>query len=612
MTQLERHVNHARYRLWFNRWLLALGWTLLMAAGAWTIALIAARVFGTTLPMLELAYLGAGAAALGAIVWVSISRESRQAAAIAVDEAAGLRERVSSSLYCAQASDPFAQAVVQDAQRVIAGMRVSRLIPIRFSRSLAYAAMMLLAAGGFFWLFPNLDVLGKAKAAELENKKLQEQRRVQTALAKPVEAVKQALDKSAELKHSKDLEELEALLHEEKKFAPDEMKRQVVEKIERLNEQLREKIDSRDAMERMLRQMNQPPERNSSVGKLAEALSQGDFKGAQEQIRQMQEQLAKRDHSAQNAEEIQKMQEQLKELAEKLEQMQDKKTAEKMKQAGVSEKDIQKLAEALSKMDKKEIEKLAQRIQQQMQKQGMSQQQAKQMMQQFMQNQQACQQANQLGQKLSQAAQAMQGNSGEQGNEGLEQSEEMLSEMEQMAQDLNEMESAQDALNDLKEQMSESEGEGEGEGECDCEGSECDGDGSCNGGKGCSKCRGEGDWKKGAGRAFGRREKGGDVNAGFEARKARVKHGKGDIIGQAFVKGMQLKDDQAKAQYEASVEAAEREATDAIDRDKVPMIYQKPIRNYFDRLKSRSAQESKPAADGKAEPSQDASPGTSK
>jgi len=72
VTQLERHVNHARYRLWFNRWLLALGWTLLMAAGAWTIALIAARVFGTTLPMLELAYLGAGAAALGAIVWVRI------------------------------------------------------------------------------------------------------------------------------------------------------------------------------------------------------------------------------------------------------------------------------------------------------------------------------------------------------------------------------------------------------------------------------------------------------------------------------------------------------------------------------------------------------------
>src|ERR1041384_4442502 len=100
MTQLDRHVAHAQRRMWFNRWLGGLGWLLVMAIALWTIGLIVMRILGASWPLLNLSYVAVGAAVLGSIVWLTITRESRSVAAVTVDEAAGLRERVSSSLYC--------------------------------------------------------------------------------------------------------------------------------------------------------------------------------------------------------------------------------------------------------------------------------------------------------------------------------------------------------------------------------------------------------------------------------------------------------------------------------------------------------------------------------
>jgi hypothetical protein len=51
---------------------------------------------------------------------------------------------------------------------------------------------------------------------------------------------------------------------------------------------------------------------------------------------------------------------------------------------------------------------------------------------------------------------------------------------------------------------------------------------------------------------------------------------------------------QSQVEYQEAATAAEIDATNALDKDRVPRIYRKAVRNYFDRLGDRF----KPAADG--------------
>ncbi|HVP13245.1 MAG TPA: hypothetical protein VMV94_18880 [Phycisphaerae bacterium] len=70
-------------------------------------------------------------------------------------------------------------------------------------------------------------------------------------------------------------------------------------------------------------------------------------------------------------------------------------------------------------------------------------------------------------------------------------------------------------------------------------------------------------------------------------KKGKVKTTKnGRVIGQQFVKGRQLKG-QSQVEFQEAAAAAEIDATNALDKDRVPRIYRKAVRNYFDRLGER-------------------------
>jgi len=81
------------------------------------------------------------------------------------------------------------------------------------------------------------------------------------------------------------------------------------------------------------------------------------------------------------------------------------------------------------------------------------------------------------------------------------------------------------------------------------------------------------------------------------------------VIGQQFVKGRQLKG-QSNVEFQDAAEAAEIDATDALDKERVPRIYRKAVRNYFDRLgdrtKSSGDDKSKTAGDDKNKPAEGA------
>ena len=588
MTQLDRHIAHAQRRLWINRWLVHLGWCLLIAAGLWTVALVVQRAMGAGWPMIRLAPWTVAGALAASLIGLLMSRESRESAAMTVDAAAGLRERVTSSLYASEHSDPFAQAVVADAHRAVAGISPARLIPIRWSRSLTWAGAAVLAAAGFFWLFPQYDVLGKAQAENIARQREQEREKARVEIAKSLEGVKQVALKNPDLKAAADIAKLEDVLKQDKnQLAPDATRREAIKGIEKLSDQLKEKAESDrysgvPEMKRMMSQLGEQSDPKSQVGKLAQAMAQGDYQGAQDAIKKMQEELAKREHNAgDNPLDMKKAQQQLAELAQKLEQMQDKKTLDKLQQMGVSQKDLKRLMEALSKKDPKQLQELAKQIQQQLQKQGMTKEQAQKLMQQLRKNQQACQQCNKMGQQMSQAAKAMQQGKGQDAQQALQKAGEQLSQLEQLSQELEEMQTQLSELDDLKNNLGEKQ---EKEETCD----QCKGAGQCNG-KPCSKCNGKGkcnkDFARGRGRGAGPalRDRDQSGNAQFVKRKANTRQNKGDVIGQYFVKGKTEKGE-SRATFEEAAAAAEREATDAIEKERLPPIYHRAMKSYFDRL----------------------------
>jgi len=70
----------------------------------------------------------------------------------------------------------------------------------------------------------------------------------------------------------------------------------------------------------------------------------------------------------------------------------------------------------------------------------------------------------------------------------------------------------------------------------------------------------------------------------FVDKKAHVKTAKGgSIVGQQFVKGEQLKG-KSEVEFLDAVSAAEIDATDSLNRDRIPRAYRKGVKNYFDRL----------------------------
>ena len=66
----------------------------------------------------------------------------------------------------------------------------------------------------------------------------------------------------------------------------------------------------------------------------------------------------------------------------------------------------------------------------------------------------------------------------------------------------------------------------------------------------------------------------------FKTERGKVHTGKGAIIGQFLIDGEQVKGDVSSGLVEV-VSAAERDASDRINRDRVPRQYQKAVKAYF-------------------------------
>ena len=78
----------------------------------------------------------------------------------------------------------------------------------------------------------------------------------------------------------------------------------------------------------------------------------------------------------------------------------------------------------------------------------------------------------------------------------------------------------------------------------------------------------------------------------FKTERGKVHTGKGAIVGQFLVDGEQVKGE-TKSNLVEVVSAAERDASDRINRDRIPRQYHKAVRAYFSNIQ-RSVKGEKP------------------
>jgi hypothetical protein len=448
MTQLDKHVQTAFRRLWMNRWFHIAATCLTAAFGVFGVLVLVQRLFELALPVW---IIGAGlvvVAMIGSLFWAQATKPTTDFAAAEVDRAAGLSERLSSGLYCRASDDPFARAVVEDADRIARSIRVQEHIRLVAPRSLSWTACSMVLASLAFLVTPGLFQSNEAEAAD-ENSEAIEQAHV--AVKKQLDSLKQFADITPEVEDfSKDLEKLQQDGGGKLRRAED-IRHEAIKKIDRLEDALKEKRKSETykavpELKKMLRGLKIPEPTDPTISKITQSLAKGDFKTAKEEVEKLKEQLATL-KSEEDKEFAKKVGKQLEQLAKKLEEIaKDDKLQQKLEQAGIKKEDAKRMLEKLTKKDLDQLQK-------QLEKNGMSQKQIEKMKKQMQQKQQAKSMAQKMAQGMKKAgAGARDGKTG-QSMAGLKMAGEQLSDLEKLEQEMNEIESAMAGLQNAKDKI---------------------------------------------------------------------------------------------------------------------------------------------------------------
>jgi hypothetical protein len=385
MDQLQKQVARARRRLVLEQFLGRLVWCLL---GALTIALAAVavpRVFVlSNLPAYwDVAWLAGalGAGFLFALVWTLIRHRNAMDAAIEIDRRFDLRERVASSLSLRpeEQSSAAGRAVVLDALRAVKRIEVDEKFRVKLDRRAWWPLVPAAIAFVLVMFFDNREA-----ASSLDpNSAASAQKQVKQS----AEAVRKKIEerrKQAEKEGLKDAEglfkKIEQGTRELEKQNSDRTKATVKmnDLIKQLEER-REQIGGKDSLKQQFQNM-----KNLGAGpaeKVANAMKQGDWNKAMQEIKELEKQLrdGKLDANAKAklAKQLEQMKEKLEAAAEARQQaMEDlKKQIEQARRAG----NLSKAGELQEKLDRlQKQEQQMNRLQQLAQQMGQIQKQLQQ------------------------------------------------------------------------------------------------------------------------------------------------------------------------------------------------------------------------------------------
>lgn len=551
MEQLKTQVQRAQRTLIFQQFLNVLIGTLFAGLVAAAIAVAIPKVW--VLELDEATWLwswvgGAiGASLLIAGIWTYVIRQGELEAALEIDRRFGLKERVASSLSLSpeDRETEAGRALVTDASR-----RVERLeIGEKFGVTASWWAGMPLVPG----LAVAVIAFCFANAQPTPVSANQDPKLPKEVITKNKEALKNKIEearKKAEQEKLPDAGKLFEKLVEGLDKSIKNEKQDVKETMTKLNDLAQEIKQRRDQLagnDKLKQQLNNMKDvKRGPADKMANAMKEGDFKKALDEMKNLKDQLKdnKLDAEGQKqlAEQLDQMKEKLQQLAEAhdqakrdlAEQIKEKVAAGDREAAGKLQQQLDKLNQQNGQMDK----------------------------------------LKQMAQKLGQACQDCK--NGQQGQAG-DKLGQMAQDLEKLAQEAGEMQALQEALDQIaqaKEQMG-------------CK--------ECNG-QGCKACQGqgmgEGDGKNqngkpgnglGQGKGIGARPER-DNPTKFYDSKVASKIGQGKAVVAGTAGGANVAGETRQA-IKSEFTAAKQENTGTLTEKPIPRAARDHAKEYLDRIR---------------------------
>lgn len=545
MGELERPVLQARRRLRFQRFLDALCWSLAvgLVVAAVVLALSKAGIFVPAIrgPWLVLA-VGAGVAFVTAAVVAFLTGPSPMQAAVAIDHAFDLKERLSSAMSLPDylKGSQAAQAMLEDAKRHAVlldvgskfGLKVPRRSWLAVLGAVLAAVAVLLPAD---WVKRTARATSTAAETNLD----------QAEAKKRAEKLSRSMAQARKELERGELDETSKLLAEIEKFAdemvknPPATKEQAMVEMNKLTQALEDRqkqLGSTDQMQRQLQQMKQMAN-GGPADEFSKELSQGDFSKAAEQVKDLKEKLQSGKLSEAEKQDL-------------------------MKQLGDMSKQLQKMANLDER--KKMLEEARKNG-------GLTEQQFQDEMAKLNAQAQDMKQLQQLAEQLSKAQQAMQqGDMSKAANE-LGMSQEQL---QQLAEQVGELETLDSALAEMLESKAGLSGDsmnqlGEAMGDMGNMMGNRMGNNNGNGGQG----QGAGD----------RSEAPDDVNS-YNTRSPQ-QYTKGAAVVTGFAPPRDVTPGQSIVEIQGELSTGDAGIAEAMSNQKVPANVKKHVLGYFDQIR---------------------------
>lgn len=556
MEKLQQQVHRARGRLNLQSFIGIVTWSifawLIVAAVAlavpklWVLGFDAATAqtytWSVILGAIALAIVTAG-------VWTWVKRRGDLEAALEIDHRYGLKERVSSTLALSpeDLETEAGQALLADAVRRVERIDVGDQFGVRTNWMAALPVVPAIVVFVLAVLVP--DAVQK-KDAEVAARNVEIRKQVKTATE---DLKKKIAQRRKELEDS-DLKDAEAMfkklehgldsMHDKTKAD----RKQTMVQLNNLAKQIKDRAQKLRDADDIKKQMNNLKDlKQGPADKLAQALKEGDFQQALEEMKKLQEKL--KDEGL-TEEEQEKLKEQLQQMQEKLQDLADahRQAKEQLKQ---------QIEQAKQRGDNTQAGKLQQKLDQMQQKQ------------------QAMDQMQQMAQQLGQAAESLQ-----QGNQqaAAQQLAEMADQLDQLQQQEDELESLNDALDQIA-QAKEAMNCGQ------CQGDGCE---ACMGRFGQGgfgrKRQGPPGMGMGEGQGKGDRPEEEHKTGGYDSRvKAKLTQGEAYVVGET---GGPNKAGQTREEIKNAIRAATEGTANPLTNERLPRSQRDHVKEYYDAFRS--------------------------
>jgi hypothetical protein len=541
VRELEKPVGRVLRRMRFQRFLSALVWCWCAALVLVAVVLVVEKLgrplpAGPWVPFAVAGGLGLAVAALCAI----LSGPNRVDAAVAIDRAFHLNERLSTSLTLPSElrDTPAGRALLADTVRHVSDLNVGEKFGLRIPR-LAWIPLLPAAIAVLLLFAPAwTQRIASAKSRLPSTLDREVVTKSAMALSKKIAAQRKDLDKNQFGEADKLLAEIEKATQELAKAPPNEKDKAMME-LNKLSDALKERQKQLGGTEAMTRQLKQLKEMsfNGPADKFAKEMAKGDFAQATQELKKLQEKLASGKMTEQEKKALKDQLSEMKQQLEKLANLEERKKQleEARKNGGLTQKQFEQEMAKLQEQSKS-MEKL-----------------------------------KQLAQKLGQAQEAMEKGDNKRAAEALGMGEK---ELNQLAKQLKEMDALDGALAELQDAKN-----GMGADALNQLGSQLDGMNTLGMNDGMRK----GANQMSRGRGQGSRPEAPDNTSSYNS-QVKQQFTKGKAVLEGFSPPREQTKGQSILENVEAIDAAGGFDAEALSNQKIPKGIQKHILNYYDQI----------------------------